>query len=674
MKKLLVGVLALVFIVFFGIVGRSLYQKYQTSQKAKNLRLYWFIPDGVRADPFVFTVFDWAREGKLPNIKKMMDMGTYGYSKPVFPGHTPTNFATLMTGTYPEVHGVNDGPMRVVGYPLDKVAIPGFRSVAKKVPPIWKTLEENGLNVALISVPGSTPPEIEKGTVLRGRWGGWGADFQALIFETKGDLSRKISQGRASRLFFFGPQLTQYVDATNPEGWENVPVSYSPPKEVTMTGWGTPIYIYLYDETDDNAVSYNKALFSLDKKTKIADLSQGQWSSWSPLTLKWTVDDKTIDVPSDVRLNLIKLDNGGFFRVLAFYNNLNTYISTPSDIANILKKSIGPMADFTDNFPAQLGYYPEDKKAFMDELDMTFDWHTRVISALTKAAAPNVVIHDIYNPTVMLCGKWWTGFIDPTSNRYKEISDNEREKLWNEVKDMYKRLDDMVGEILSQRGPNTYVVFSSDHGVMPLTTNINLNNLFAQKGWLKFTIDPKTGEPIIDWKSSKVIYLKMAHVWINPKGLDGNFVRQTGIEYEALRQAVKQAIEDIRDTNGVKPLVKAVEWEHVKEVFRLDPERAGDLVLENAANYRWNEEMSNDLALFSKSFDTGYKQAVDVNDSRMWTPFIIIGPDIKKNNYLGDSPIDHVDQYPTIMKALGIASPAFVQGKITPVFTNDGRH
>ncbi|MEK7072269.1 MAG: alkaline phosphatase family protein, partial [Patescibacteria group bacterium] len=141
-------------------------------------------------------MFKWAQEGKLPNIKKLMDRGSYGYSFPSFPSHTPTNFATLLTGSYPEVHGVNDGPMHILGKSLDKVAIGGFRSVAKKVSPIWKTLEEAGLKVALLSIPGSTPPEINKGVVLRGRWGGWGADFNAINFETKGNLSQRILQGR----------------------------------------------------------------------------------------------------------------------------------------------------------------------------------------------------------------------------------------------------------------------------------------------------------------------------------------------------------------------------------------------------------------------------------------------------------------------------------------------
>lgn len=179
---------------------------YIASQKKQNsgLKLYWFIPDGLRAEPNVMNIYKWARDGKLPNIKKLMDSGTYGYSRPTFPSHTPINFATLLTGSYPKTHGIDDGPMRTIGASLDKIAIPGFRSTSRKVPAIWSTLEEAHMKVDILSVPGSTPPEIEKGVVLRGRWGGWGADFFALNFETKGDLSQRIKQGLASRLFYAG--------------------------------------------------------------------------------------------------------------------------------------------------------------------------------------------------------------------------------------------------------------------------------------------------------------------------------------------------------------------------------------------------------------------------------------------------------------------------------------
>jgi hypothetical protein len=107
----------------------------------------------------------------------------------------------------------------------------------------------------------------------------------------------------------------------------------------------------------------------------------------------------------------------------------------------------------------------------------------------------------------------------------------------------------------------------------------------------------------------------------------------------------------------------------VKEKLHLTPERAGDLVITNVPNYGWSEEMSYDLKVFGQSMATGFKQALDPNLEGLLTPFVIVGPGIKKNNYLGDQPINHIDQYPTILNALKIKAPNFVQGKILPIFS-----
>ncbi len=666
--------------IFFVIISLAVtvwYQRYESQGENKTnspIKLYWFIPDGMRADPDTFTVFQWAKEGKLPNIKRMIDSGTYGYSFPNFPSHTPTNFASLLTGAYPSVNGVNDGPMHAIGKPLDSVAIGGFRSVAKKVPPIWKTLEDAGFKVAIVSVPGSTPPEISKGVVLRGRWGGWGADFAAINFETKGNLEQRIKQGRATRLFYFGPQLTEYVDSEKPSGWINSPSSMSDPYEVKLTGWGATVFAYVYDSTDNKTVDYDKVIFAVDKDRPTAPISVGEWSNWESITLQWKVEDKSTPIQTAVKIAVVKLGGADrFFRIRLFYNNLNEQITLPDTAAAVMNKSAGPMVDFVDNYPAQLIYYPEDKKIFLDEAHMSLDWHARAVPAVVNNFHPDVVIHDIYTPNQMLTSRWWMGFVDPNSSQYSSISDEKRTELWDEVKDMYIKLDTIIGEVLKTSDKNTYIVLSSDHGAVPLNRTVNLNNLFAKKGWLKFSINSSTGEPIIDWANTKAIYLKMAHVYINPNGLAGKYNRASGQEYEALRDEVIKELQSLQDEEGQKPLTDIVKWEVAKEYMQLDPDRLGDLVIANAPGFGWNEEMSNDLVIFSTPSVTGYKQAIKAEHvSGMWTPFIIAGPGIKKNNFLGNKPFPLIDQYPTLMNALGVTIPNFVQGKSLPVF-NDGR-
>jgi predicted AlkP superfamily phosphohydrolase/phosphomutase len=236
---------------------------------------------------------------------------------------------------------------------------------------------------------------------------------------------------------------------------------------------------------------------------------------------------------------------------------------------------------------------------------------------------------------------------------------------------MYQKIDAILGEAMKHDDGNTLFVLSSDHGVAPLHRQVRLNNLFADKGWLKFKIDNVTGEPTIDWNNSKVIFLKMYHVYINPNGLGGNWYRANGTEYEKLRNDVIEAIKSLQDVDGTKPLVKAVKWEDVPAVFNLSSDRVGDIALQAKTGYQWLEEMDENLTIFVTPLPTGYKQATDPTEKVMWTPFVIMGPDVKKGFALG-KPISHIDQMPTILKLMGIEIPSYVQGRVlTEIISND---
>jgi predicted AlkP superfamily phosphohydrolase/phosphomutase len=653
-------------------------QKHRAGASGLPLRLFWFIPDGLRAEPVTMKVFEWARNGELPNLRRMMDRGAWGYSIPVFPGHTPTNTASLVTGATPKVHGVADGAMRTEGYPLAMVSKNGFSSVAKLVPPIWYTLEENGFHVTLLSMPGSTPPELKRGATIRGRWGGWGVDFPAINFQSR-DTGLMRLLGLDHLAFGMGAELTKFSESAEPSGWKlALPASYSPPHEATLESWGLKLHAFIYDSTDDRTENYDRVLFSRDKETLLADLREGERSPWLRASLQWeTKNDYNINTPknmewerklsaipvdTDFNLRVIKLGKKGFFRVRAFYNNLNEYLVQPSSLAGELIAGAGPMVDFVDNYPPQLIYFPEDKKAFLEEADMSLEWHRRALAYLLKKRDTEVVLHNIYTPNQMHTSRWWLSYLDPKSAHFNDVTEEQRAALWAEVKKMYRGIDDILGEALRAADDRTYVVLSSDHGAVPLSREVRLNNLFAKKGWLKFRVDPKTAESSIDWKSTKVAFLQMNSIYVSPGGLAGPYRRASGPEYQKLRAEVLALVRGLRDEGGEAPLERALVWEDAGELG-LGGNRVGDIVVANHAGYNWIEEVSEDLVVFKDSLKGGYKQAVIAeNEQGMWTPFVIMGPGVKKGFAL-PAPIRHVDQYPTIMKLLGQEIPAFVEGR-----------
>jgi len=628
-------------------------------------RLLWLIPDGLRADPDLFTVFRWAQDGQLPNLARMMEQGAWGYSVPDFPSHTPTNFATLLTGAHPVVHGVADGPMHTEGQPLTRPAIGGFSSAAKRVPPVWRTLEDEGMTVALVSVPGSTPPELRRGVVVRGRWGGWGADTPAVVFEPTELLPRRREAGKAFRLFFLGQRLTEFVDVTTGDGWSDAPSSSKPARVATLSAYGLDVRALVADVEEDEA-GYDRVAFSLDGRRTAWSLAEGQTSPWTPVRLVW----REQAFPCQVRARVIKLwPDTGSFRIRLVFGGANRFNTLPPKVAELLEGEAGPMVDFVDNWPQQLVYETEDRAAFLDEMRDSLDWHRRAAGVILDRVRPDVLIQDTYTPNQMLESRWWMREVDPNHPEHDPATAT---TAWDDLLEMYRRIDAILGEMLDRRGPTTVVALSSDHGILPLYRQVRLNNLFARRGWLRFTIDETSGEPTIDWAATRVVYLKMAHVYVHPDGLEGPWHRASGEAYHALRNEVVGAIAALEDADLGRPLVRAVRWEDVEREMLLPADRVGDLVLEVAPGFTWWEEVTEDRRIFTTPATSGYKQAVDaVGNPGMWTPFAVVGPGVRPGSSLPE-PISHVDQLPTLLELINVPVPDHVQGRVLREILNDG--
>ncbi len=623
---------------FYLFLRKTLFLPLAQSEKPK---LYWFIPDGLRTDPHLFTLFAWAEQGKLPNIKKMMDHGAYGYSIPIFPSHTPINYASLLTGVLPRQHGVVDGPIRLFGYPLKTITQSGFSSTTKLVEPLWVTLDRLGITSTLLSVPGSTPPEVFSGQVVRGRWGGWGFEFPSVIFQSSKTHSYQTESA-----------LIKFREPRSPNDWKaQLPASFSLVKEITIEDWQSELSGLMVDTQDDKKIGYDTIYFYSNKQTFLFSLSQGAWSDWFPVSLKYKESHQAISTTAKIKV--IKLGPKDFFRIRILYNSLNSSLVFPASLNNILQSQIGPMVDFPDNFPPQLIYYPEDKNTFAEESTMSFEWHQKALGHLLTKKSQDVFIHSIYAPNQMLTSRWWLPAIDPKSTRHRHTQSQHRESALNETLQMYQRVDAMLGEAMSKMDmQESYIVLSSDHGVIPLNFEVRLNNFFLKKGWLKYSYDTKEKTIRIDWQKTKVVYLMMNHIYINPQGLEGPYFPAKGKEYEKLRREVTEALTALQNLKGEHPLQKIIPRENAVEVG-LPPDRVGDLIVVNKAGFNWIEEITEGGEIFSESLKGGYKQAVDPQQQGLWTPFIIMGPGIKKNYRIKD-PISHLDQYPTILKALGV--------------------
>src|ERR1700694_5534191 len=128
------------------------------------------------------------KEGRLPNLVKLRDKGTFSKLRTTFPAISPVAWSTFMTGVNPGKHNIYDflardtsnylpylssaeikGPKRHLK--IGKYSIPFGKTEIKamrKGTPFWHWLGKAGVFCSVIRVPVTFPPEKFPGVLLSG--------------------------------------------------------------------------------------------------------------------------------------------------------------------------------------------------------------------------------------------------------------------------------------------------------------------------------------------------------------------------------------------------------------------------------------------------------------------------------------------------------------------------
>ena len=290
-------------------------------------------------------------------------------------------------------------------------------------------------------------------------------------------------------------------------------------------------------------------------------------------------------------------------------------------------------------------------------------------------------------------------YLWPYHQKPAEGASEEHQALYQAVHNLYKRLDEHIGELIQKAGENTTVVVMSDHGMGPIYhKNTHWNNWLYKNGFL--AIDQRSSKSVDGWLlrlriprdsirrvlrripglySSKVVqkakeaptaridyaHSKAHYVKIfDPVG--GIYVHAKGEERERLRDELISKIRETRDPSNGKPIVREVYrreecfWgEHVDDL--------PDIIILMHPEYGSSDRLSN-----YSSIVTDRPQISDPGGHHIEGVFIAKGPKIVHTpDPLADLSI--TDLAPTILYALGLPIPEDMDGKvITQIFDPTG--
>jgi len=123
---------------------------------------------------------------------------------------------------------------------------------------------------------------------------------------------------------------------------------------------------------------------------------------------------------------------------------------------------------------------------------------------------------------------------------------------------LYRRLDEIIGEVAARLGKDTLLMMLSDHGFCSVKREVNLNVWLQHEGLLRFqTSTPKSLEEI-DGRS-QAYSLIPGRFYINLKGREPRGSVEPGAEYEAVRNDLMVRLLALRDPDNGEPVIQRVE-------------------------------------------------------------------------------------------------------------------
>lgn len=117
-------------------------------------------------------------EGRLPNLKKLMEEGVHGVLNSTVPPVSPVAWTSFMTGTVPDKHGIFDFSGKAPGTYRFKINTAGDRRTA----PVWSYLSDAHKRVFVAGVTMTFPPDAVNGYMVSGLGAPPNADARAIAY------------------------------------------------------------------------------------------------------------------------------------------------------------------------------------------------------------------------------------------------------------------------------------------------------------------------------------------------------------------------------------------------------------------------------------------------------------------------------------------------------------
>jgi predicted AlkP superfamily phosphohydrolase/phosphomutase len=294
----------------------------------------------------------------------------------------------------------------------------------------------------------------------------------------------------------------------------------------------------------------------------------------------------------------------------------------------------------TAGYKIDVDYVNADQKpdAFFADTHAVLDARRRVYLDLIENEA-----WDLFIGVITECDRlhhyFWSGYADPGSALHAKFLD------------VYRRLDDVLGELVAALPAGVPLFIVADHGHTLIHREYYPNAWLRQQGLLRFTADKPKGPADLD-PASKVFVLDPGRIYLHRKG---RFPLGTVDDTEAadLLGRVREGLLALRDDSPGAP----ADGRPVSRIFARDElyhgpalDAAPDAVIHFNDGYDPKGALSK-TEVFGRSALTGMHTYAD-------SLFFVNRPGVPTDG------LDIIDLAPTILALLGVDVPSDMDGRV----------
>ncbi len=654
----------------FRMLWRALTRRTRATPKIKRMIVVGF--DG--QDPQLTDRF--MAEGKLPNFKRLGEMGSYKPLKTTFPSISPVAWSSFSTGSHPARHNIYDfldrdrrtylpvlsstkigsvdrylklGPFQI---PRDK---PELR-LLRKSKPFWTILGEHNIWSTVLRVPITFPPD---------RF--YGAQLSAMcvpdLLGTQGTFLLFTNKPEEGKFKEGGMRMPVTVNGNAFEGTltgpENSMRVGTPPLELPLSG------------------SFDVTTGTVELKVGDKDLSLkvNELSDWTELAFPAVPGVKVRGI---VRIMITELEPhfSLYMTPIALDPEKPAMpISHPDYYAIYLSKLQGKystlgLAEDTwalnekvieDRHFKQLTFDIDDERKEMfwaawDRLHKgclvcVFDATDRIQHMFWRYLEND-------HPAALAAG-------GNSRNGAATNGNGDRSDCHDTIEELYIRNDELVGEVIDKLRDGDLLMVLSDHGFASFRRGVNLNRWLLDNGYL--TLKPTATESgaeagkaewllDVDWSQTKAYCLGLSGMFFNIKDREGQgIVHKT--EVAALKEEIAAKLEGLIDLEtGEVAIIEAFDTAKLYQGPYL--ENAPEFIIGYNRGYRTSWDCA-----------TGVVSAPLFEDNvKAWSgdhcvdPRLVPGVIFCNRDMQEDEP-SLIDIAPTALEQFGLQPPPHMDGK-----------